>query len=217
MSLNLIHEEREMLKTLQRSERKNVRLYTKVTCILMLDMGFKAEDISEALGIDSSTVYRHQRQFIELGIDGYLAVHYQGYQGKLTDEQEQILDSHLSDTLYQNAGQICIWVFNEFGVLYTQSGMTAMLHRLGYSYKKTRQIPGKANTEAQVAFVEQINETVENLQEDEAAYFMDAVHPQHNAATSYGWIKKGKEHQIKSNTGRKHMNINGMINATDPI
>jgi len=29
----------------------------------------------------------------------------------------------------------------------------------------------------------------------------------------YGWIKKGERKEIKSNTGRKRININGALNA----
>ena len=41
--------------------------------------------------------------------------------------------------------------------------------------------------------------------------FMDATHPLHNPVIGYGWIKRGKEHPIKSNTGRRRLNINGAI------
>jgi len=41
---------------------------------------------------------------------------------------------------------------------------------------------------------------------------MDGTHSQHNTAAAYGWIKKGTEKQIKSNSGRQRLNINGAIN-----
>jgi len=40
---------------------------------------------------------------------------------------------------------------------------------------------------------------------------MDAVHPQHNPVLGYGWIKRGQDHEVKSNTGRRRLNINGAI------
>jgi len=43
--------------------------------------------------------------------------------------------------------------------------------------------------------------------------FMDATHPQHNPVIACGWIKRGKEHPIKSNTGRRRLNINGAIDV----
>ena len=41
---------------------------------------------------------------------------------------------------------------------------------------------------------------------------MDGTHPQHNCVAACGWIKKGKVKELKSNTGRHRLNINGAIN-----
>ena len=51
---------------------------------------------------------------------------------------------------------------------------------------------------------------------DEIIYFADGVHPQHNTQVSNAWIYKGEEKQIKSNTGRSRININGVINPNIP-
>lgn len=47
----------------------------------------------------------------------------------------------------------------------------------------------------------------------EGVYFVDGVHPIHNAMPAYGWIKKGCEQPLPTNTGRARLNING---ALDP-
>jgi len=39
----------------------------------------------------------------------------------------------------------------------------------------------------------------------------DATHPLHNPVIGCGWIKRGEEHPIKSNTGRRRFNVNGAI------
>ena len=41
---------------------------------------------------------------------------------------------------------------------------------------------------------------------------MDAVHPEHNAMTAYGWIKKGEKRLLKTNSGRQRLNLHGAIN-----
>lgn len=43
---------------------------------------------------------------------------------------------------------------------------------------------------------------------------MDGIHPLHNSVAAYGWIKnkKGTNKEIKSNSGRQRLNINGAIN-----
>jgi len=73
------------------------------------------------------------------------------------------------------------------GERYTPSGMSTLLHRLGYVYKQPKLQPGKHLT-------------------------MDAMHPQHKPVLGCGWIKRGKTQPIQSNTGRQRPNINGAIN-----
>ncbi len=80
------------------------------------------------------------------------------------------------------------WVAMTFAVHFTLSGMTAVLRRLGYTYKKPKLVPGQADAARQEA------------------------HPVHNPVVSGGWIKRGQTVHLKSNTGRQRLNINGAIN-----
>jgi len=89
---------------------------------------------------------------------------------------------------------------------------TTPLYRLGFCYKKPKLIPGKADAEAQEAFLEEYKKLKENKGEADEILFMDATHPHHNPAVACGWIKKGHEFELRSNTGRQRLNINGVIN-----
>ncbi len=40
---------------------------------------------------------------------------------------------------------------------------------------------------------------------------MDGAHPQHNTIAAYGWIKKGQDKAVKTNSGRQRLNINGAL------
>ena len=42
-------------------------------------------------------------------------------------------------------------------------------------------------------------------------YFADSTHPMLNPVISSGWIRKGSEFKIKTNSGRERVNINGAI------
>jgi transposase len=94
---------------------------------------------------------------------------------------------------------------------YTESGMTALLHRLGYVYKKPKLVPGKADPDAQRAFLAQYEKLKQDKGEEDPIYFMDAAHPQHNPVLACGWIKRGEEHAVRTNSGRQRVNINGAI------
>jgi transposase len=97
-------------------------------------------------------------------------------------------------------------------VHYSVSGVTDLLHRLGFSYKKPTHVPGKQDPEKQQAFVEDYEHIKATKGEKDAMYFADATHPQHNSVPAYGWIKKGQEKELKANCGRQRLNINGAIN-----
>jgi len=78
-------------------------------------------------------------------------------------------------------------------------------------YKKPKIIPSKANKE----FLSHIDNLKNNLEKDDKIYYLDGCHPQHNPIVSNGWIKKGKCVELKTNTGRKRLNLNGALNMND--
>jgi hypothetical protein len=45
--------------------------------------------------------------------------------------------------------------------------------------------------------------------------FADGCHPHHNTVARRAWIRKGQEKQVKTNTGRKRLNINGLLNVEE--
>jgi len=123
------------------------------------------------------------------------------------------LDDHLQSKIYHNAQEVAVYVREAFGVAYTPQGMTDLLHRLGFVYKKPKRVPGKADPQKQKVFVEEYRKLKEQSGPHDRIFFMDGVHPQHNSQPIYGWIKKGILKEIKSNTGRQRLNINGAIDV----
>lgn len=87
--------------------------------------------------------------------------------------------------------------------------MTGLLHELDFRYKKPKHRPGKADFVAQEEFIEEYNDIKNNKAENDRMYFADGVHPLHNSQPAYGWIKKGSEMVLKSNTGRARINLSG--------
>lgn len=219
MKFELAEKERKLLREIQRNE-KYKRDYIKVTVLLMLDLGQSPPDIALFLGIDDATIYRHLENYQEKGLDKYLENNYQGYWGKLDSFQLARLRTELKTRLYENAAQICEFMAQEFGVKYRAEGLVGLLHRIGFEYKKTKQVPSKADAVAQAEFIAQFEDLQANKKADEVHYFIDAVHPTLNSEPSYGWIEKGEEYQIRSNSGRTRANILGALNpnqVTDVI
>ena len=91
------------------------------------------------------------------------------------------------------------YIEQRFGVRYSISGITDLLHDMGFSYKKPKVVPGKADPEAQKAFLRDYENLKENKGENDPIYFMDGTYTQHNTASSHGWIKRGEEKETRNN------------------
>lgn len=216
MEINLSDIELKKLRKLQKAKRGS-KSYIKITVVLMLNGGFRGEDISYALGIDSNTVSTYKKQYLSSSnLDKYLSDNYVHYKGKLTKEEEGKLDNELSDYLYRSSKEVVSYIQETFGKSYTPTGVVSLLKRLGFSYKKTVQESIKVDSEKQEAFLEDMLAILENCEASNSiAYYLDGVHPQHNTRPEYGWIKSGKDFKVSANTGRKRVNINGALNPHD--
>lgn len=189
------------------------RYADRVKTVYLLGKGWSVTKIAEALLIDRETVRNHFKRYRKGGLPALQAHEAGGSEPALNEEQRQALDLHLSGHWYLTAKEIAHYVEQTWQVAYSESGMTQLLHRLGYVYKKPKLIPGKADADRQRAFVEQYQALKAEKAPDDPIYFMDATHPHHNPIAGYGWIKRGKAHEIRSNTGRQRLNINGAINC----
>ena len=185
----------------------------RLNAVILLGTGWRVRNVAEALLIDPDTVRSHFQRYRQGGINALPHLNCVGSEAWRDAQQLQELDQHLRETLYPTAAEVAGYIQERRGAFYTCSGMTALLHRLDYVYKKATLEPGKHPApEDQQAFVERYEQLKADKAQDDVIYFLDAVHPQHNPIMGYGWIKRGQEQTIPSNTGRKRLNINGAIN-----
>lgn len=145
-------------------------------------------------------------------LSDWLGTENNGWQGRLNKKQEEIIEKFVQDTVVTDCQQVVEYIQNTLGIRYTIDGTTKLLHRLGFVYKQIVGIPGKLNEEKQMAFIKEYQTLKENKKETEVILFGDGVHPTHNLHKTKAWIKKGQEKQVKTNTGRGRLNINGALN-----
>jgi len=214
MQIKLTKEEKTNLKYLHRVI-KDGRNRDKIKSILLQSDGYSSQEISRILIIDTDTVTNWKKTFIKReSIDSWFHYSYKSYSGKLTIAEEELIRKFIENNFITNSKQVVDFVKNSFGKDYTVSGMLPLLHKLGFVYKQTTLIPSKYDPESQKEFKKNYETLEKELKTDETIIFMDGVHPQHNTTTSRVWVKKGKEKQVKSNTGRNRININGIYNPS---
>ena len=72
-------------------------------------------------------------------------------------EEQKKLIVELESKVYPTTKLVIFYIKKEFGVVYTVGGITTLLHKLGFSYKKPKGMPGKAKREEQEVFVREYN------------------------------------------------------------
>ena len=209
MKITLREEEIESLKQRHRAQTDG-RKRDRIKAILMLNRGYTAREVSEVLMLNENTITGWKQRYLNRkdGVD-WLIHHCVGYEGKLTPCEEKKVVAYVEENLIADSKQVIQFIQDTFAKSYSKSGVIALLNRLNFTYKKTTLIPAKLDLEKQKAFKIAYDEFKDHLKDDEALLFLDGVHPQHNTKCSHAWIKVGKEKQIKSNSGRKRLNISG--------
>jgi transposase len=209
---NLPAEEIQELRAAHREAKKRSAADAyRINAVILLATGWAAEEVAEILLLDDETIKLYVKRYKQGGVPLLLERHYLGGFQKISTEQSDVLRQELDRNIYLTTKSICVYVTNKFNVDYTISGMTALLRRLGYVYKKPKVVPGKADMDAQEIFIQQYENFMATKPEHDPVLFVDGVHPTHNTMAAYGWIKKGEVREIKSNTGRERLNINGAI------
>ena len=192
---------------------KDKRLADRIKAVVLLGTGWTVSATAEALLLDEDTVRAYTQKYLQGGLDALLTMRHKGSVPKLDSKQLESLDMHLQEHTYTRIKDIVAYVEQVYGITYTVQGMTDLLKRLDYVYKKPKKLPGKyPDVETQLGFVDSYKELKQAKGKDDPIYFMDGVHPQHNSVAAHGWIKRGTTKTLESNTGRKRVNINGAVN-----
>ena len=195
---------------------ENLRYHDRIKAVYQLGLGRSVTLIASILMLDKETIRNYYKRYRKGGLSALMRNDAGGSKPMLTDAQLKLLSEHLAVTLYQTAKQIAAYIEDSWGVSYSESGLAQLLSRMGFVYKKPKITPGKApSAEVQENFIAEYKALKDSNAPNDPIYFMDAVHPHHNPIAGYGWIKRGVDFKIQSNTGRNRLNINGVIDTVN--
>ena len=198
----------ELLNELKREGK--AKYSDRIKVILLLDEGKRYKDIADFLFLDEGTISNYRRRYKDGGIEELISDIYSGKKSYLDDKDLLKLQTHLLDKIYTKTGDICEYILKRFNVKFTISGVTKLLHRLNFAYKKAKGFPGKAKKQDQEQFINKLQKIANGRN---TVYFGDATHPTHQTELSYGWILKGTEQEVFTSSGRKRINIMGAVSV----
>jgi transposase len=196
----------------------NSAVHRRMNALLLLDDGWTAERVAEALFIDAETVRQHLRRYVAQGRDGIEQLAYVGHAPVLSAAQAAELSAELDARIHLTAKSVCAVVAARFGLAYTPHAMARLLGRLGSVWKRPKVVPAKADEAAQRAFLETTLRPLMAAAEADPAeklLFVDATHPAYDAHPAAGWIRRSRAATLKSNHGRVNVTLNGALSWPD--
>jgi len=200
------------LKSDHRAERDS-RYADRIKAILMLNRGLSVAQISEYLLMDEGSVRNYRKRYLDGGLEALCNDQYYGGLSFLNDEELFAVEEELRSKVYPTTMAVGEYIEKEFGVSYSISGITKLLERLGFSYKKPQPVPGKADAVMQEDFLDRLSELKERKSKKNPILYLDSTHPQHNSHPDYGWLPRGENVELKTNTGRERVTLNGALDS----
>jgi len=201
-------ERKKLVKRIQNEPERG--LADRLRVILYKANGQANQEIAQQLQMGRKQVGKILQQYSQGGLEALMQKGKRGgSQAKLNREQQQALKVELLTEIYTTAWQVIAWVSAQWQIEYEVSAMQKLLKRMGFSYKKNRLLPSKADPELQRQFVTWYRGLCQRLGPDDRIYFGDAAHFKHNAEAGYAWSLVGAPHLIPSNSGRQRYNVLG--------
>jgi len=204
--------ERLELEACVRSQREDHGIARRANAILLLDDGKSCQVIAEFLYLDDDTIRGWYNRYRESGWEALAVDGWKGGQSRMTSAQEAALCTWLEGRFCRSTVEIRSHIASEVGLEYSHSGCIKLLARLGFEYCKPKALPRAVPAERQEEFIALYTCLLNDLGEDEAVYFADAVHPEYQTKPAFGWVKQGSHPAVKTTAGRGRVNIHGALN-----
>lgn len=178
---------------------------------MLADMGKTYADIAEFLFTSKTTIVAYVRGYAR---SKKLTMDYKGRPPQLTAEQSAEFKEWLVENTVATAQEATKACEVLFGVVYSSRGITVWLHANGFTWKKAKGQPAKADPVEQAKFVAEYEVLKKELGPSDVLLFSDAVHPTQATKLSQGWILKGQDKIIPTTGARNRMNIVGSLNLS---
>lgn len=190
-----------------RGERDR-RVADRIKAVLWYDEGHTMVEIAYRLFLSEQGVRDQINDFIK---SEKIKPENGGSVAQLSGENADKLLAHLDDHTYTDVRDICAYARAKFHVTYSRSGMSAWLHRNGFTFHKPAGVPAKADGTAQAAFIAAYEKLKKTLPDNAKILFLDGVHPTHQTRLTRGWIRRGHRKELPMTPSQKRVNILGAL------
>jgi transposase len=212
----------ELIKALQQAYKAgDTQLVRRISALLGLSRGEKADEIAATLGVAPSSVYEWLKRLMVEGVAGLKPCWKGGRPAKLTPHQRQQL-AEMIDAGPQAAGfRSACWnsvmiqelIMRLFGKLYNVHYVSELLKGLGFSFQKARFISGHLDEARRREWLAQTWPTI--LQQARTVggliLFGDEASFAQWGSLGYTWARRGQQPVVQTSGKRRAYKVLGLI------
>lgn len=207
--------DRQELRKISRDAKETVWRARRALMLLALDAGHEVNAVASIHQMDEKSVYNLRTRYEKEGLAALDDRPKPPRGRRLNEEQLAQLRAHLIANPPAKTADAVKYVKEAFGVDYANRGMSDVLNALGFRFRKPKPLPRVADEEAQRECIAQLARIKAGLGEREALFYMDAVHPEHQAQPACAWFHESVQPATLATTGRQRMNVIGAIDVAD--
>ena len=130
------------LEACVRRQREDHGIARRANALLLLDDGKSCVEIAQVLYLDDDTVRGWHKQYLSEGWDAVAYDGWKGGQSRMKQAQEVALCAWLQARFCRSTVEIRAHVAAECGLNYSHSGCIKLLARLGFEYRKPKNLCG---------------------------------------------------------------------------
>ncbi|GGK09677.1 hypothetical protein GCM10007063_35160 [Lentibacillus kapialis] len=153
-------------------DTKDLRLFKRYQATFKYLKGRPMHEIAAFIGCSEKTIYNYVNAYKSHGLAGLIPGESPGRPRHLTEEQEQEVydtivnqmpvDVDFPAEMNWTSSLIREWIKQKYNVTFSDRGVRALLHRLGFSYTKPTYTLAKADPEKQEVFKKEFETAKKN-------------------------------------------------------
>ena len=199
-----------------RDRQRDGRLKSRFEALLMLAEEIPIEIVARVIGKSVKTIELWGLQFFDKGLDSLNSLNYQGKRCSLSAPQLTQLKTWVKETSPTKTKHVSTYILEQFRVSDTVEAVRQILHKQGLKHLRPKTQPGKAPSEAeQREFVATYEQMKAECAPGTIFLFLDAMHLVHQHEPGLCWGDPKDPPVIKTNSGRKRLNILGGYRPDD--
>jgi len=168
----LVEEDIRELKKLQKTV-KHRRFVPRIQMLILLKENPKMtlKEVANLLNYGYKTVKTWWRNYKEGGLEKLLEWKVEGFKGRLKDEQVKKIEEEINNREFRTQKEIADWIEKEFGVKYTQQGISRLLKKLKIKKKVGRPVNINKQEEKSKEFKENVLKQIVEENKDKDIFF----------------------------------------------